>query len=62
MENIIIIAILFIIIGAITLYLVREKRKGTKCIGCPYAKQCGSHCNGECGQSTIQCNCGCNSK
>lgn len=51
MENIIITAILIIIIGAIVLHIVRAKKAGTKCIGCPYAKQCGSHCNGSCNQS-----------
>ena len=27
-------------------YIVREKRKGTKCIGCPYAGEC-SRCPGK---------------
>ncbi len=45
MENIIIGAILVTIIGAIVFYLVRAKRRGQKCIGCPYAKQCGGKCN-----------------
>ncbi len=46
MENYIIIAILALIIGAIVLYLVRAKKRGQKCIGCPYAKQCGGSCCG----------------
>ena len=25
---------------AIVFYIRREKKRGTKCIGCPYAKQC----------------------
>lgn len=49
MENLIAAGILIAVIGAIVFYLVREKKKGRKCIGCPYAKQCGSHCNGGCG-------------
>lgn len=32
------------IIGAIIYYLVRAKRRGEKCIGCPYAKMCGGKC------------------
>ena len=46
MENYIIVAILALIIGAIVFYLVRAKKRGQKCIGCPYAKQCGGGCCG----------------
>ena len=51
MENFVVAGILIVLIGFIILYLVREKKKGRKCIGCPYAKQCDSHgyCNGGCG-------------
>lgn len=41
MANWIIVGILLVIIGAAGIYLVRAKRKGEKCIGCP---ACG-HCN-----------------
>ena len=36
-------AVLFLVIR----YLVREKKKGSKCIGCPYAGECHkySSCN-----------------
>ena len=42
MENYIIIAIVLIIVGLAVAYIIREKKKGAKCIGCPYAKECGS--------------------
>ncbi len=45
MENYIIIAVLVVIIGAIIGYLVKKKKQGVKCIGCPYAKQCGGKCD-----------------
>ena len=45
MENIIIALIVAMIIAAITVYLVRAKRRGQKCIGCPYAKKCNGKCN-----------------
>ena len=45
MENIIVILILLAIASAIILYLVRAKKRGEKCIGCPYAKQCGNKCS-----------------
>ena len=40
MENVIIVAILLAIAGSIVVYLLRAKKRGKKCIGCPYAKQC----------------------
>ncbi len=43
-ENYIVIGIVALIIGAVVFYLVREKKKGAKCIGCPYAKECGNKC------------------
>lgn len=43
-EIIAIIAIVLIVGGAI-FYIVREKKKGRKCIGCPYADSCSSKCN-----------------
>ena len=46
-ENIIITVILAVIVAAIVFYLIRAKRKGQKCIGCPYAKQCGGNCNSQ---------------
>ncbi|MBQ8303930.1 MAG: FeoB-associated Cys-rich membrane protein [Clostridia bacterium] len=44
MENYIIIAVLVLIIGAAAFYLIRAKKSGAKCVGCPYAKQCGGNC------------------
>ncbi len=48
-ENIIIIGILLVIIGGAIAYIIQEKKKGAKCIGCPYCKECSkkdkSSCN-----------------
>ena len=44
MENLIIIAIVLIIVGLAAWYIIKEKKKGTKCIGCPYSKQCSGKC------------------
>ncbi len=46
MENLIIAAILLCIIGGIVFYLYRAKKRGETCIGCPYARKCGSKCSG----------------
>ncbi len=44
MENIIIIAIIVAIVGFAIFYVRKEKKKGKKCIGCPYGKSCGGNC------------------
>ena len=48
MTNIIVIAIVAIIIGAAVWYIVKEKKQGSKCIGCPNSKVCSakSCCSG----------------
>ncbi len=46
MENIIILLIVIAIAAGIIFYLVRAKKKGQSCIGCPYAKQCSGKCGG----------------
>lgn len=48
MENAIVVLILIAIAAGIIWYLIRAKKRGETCIGCPYAKQCGSKCNGGC--------------
>ena len=48
METLIVILILLLIAAAIIGYLVRAKKRGQTCIGCPYAKQCGGKCSGSC--------------
>ena len=45
MKNAILIIILAVIAIAIVLYLLKAKKQGQKCIGCPYAKECGGKCN-----------------
>ena len=47
MENILIIAVVLAIVGLAVGYVIRAKKRGAKCVGCP---------EGSCGS----CNCGCN--
>lgn len=42
------IAAIVLIVGAATLYIIRAKKRGEKCVGCPYAKSCGGKCDGGC--------------
>lgn len=46
MTNIIVAIVLVAIIGLAIAYIIRAMKKGTKCIGCPYAGNCGKEeCN-----------------
>lgn len=56
MIDVVLVLILLLIIGAAVAYIVRAKKKGAKCIGCPASGACaaknggGSPCH--CGNST----------
>lgn len=46
MENIIVIGLIVVILGLAIVYIVKSKKSGKKCIGCPYAKNCSKNsCN-----------------
>lgn len=49
MANIIIVAVLTIIIGAAAGYVIKAKRSGKKCIGCP-GGSCSGCCSYGCGE------------
>jgi hypothetical protein len=45
-----VLAVIVAILGCVIFYICRAKKKGVKCIGCPYAKECSGKCgchNGE---------------
>jgi hypothetical protein len=50
MENIIIIAVLALILGGAAAYIIKAKKSGKKCIGCPSGGSCGGSCCG-CGKT-----------
>lgn len=52
MVDFIVVALLFIAIGAALVYLVKAKKNGAKCIGCPAGTECA---HGGCGG--CRCNC-----
>ena len=37
----IIIGVIIVIVGGAIAYIVKKKKGGAKCIGCPYAGECG---------------------
>lgn len=45
MKDIIIISALLLIVFLAAFYIYRSKKKGKKCIGCPYAESCGGGCS-----------------
>lgn len=56
MTNLIVAGVLLIIVGAAIWYIVKSKKNGVKCIGCP----AGGKCSGNCGEDS-DCGCGCHS-
>ncbi|MBQ3124231.1 MAG: FeoB-associated Cys-rich membrane protein [Clostridia bacterium] len=42
MANIIVLAIIVVAVGLAIWYIVKAKRSGKKCIGCPYSDSCTS--------------------
>ena len=60
--DIIIILIIAVILGATIAYIVRAKKKGTKCIGCPAGDCCAMKSkqkNDPSASSKSGCGCGC---
>ena len=45
MENLIIVLIVAVIVVGIVVYLIKSKKSGKACTGCPYSKQCSGNCN-----------------
>ena len=45
MVNLIAIVAVAVIVGLAAGYVYKEKKRGTKCIGCPYGAGCGGNCS-----------------
>lgn len=60
MENIIIGAVIVVIVGAAVAYIIKSKKSGAKCIGCPAAGNCSANkgqnggCTCGCGENTTK--------
>ena len=48
-----VIGVIMLVIGAAVAYIIKAKKSGKKCIGCPYSDSCGKSggCNCVCGTS-----------
>ncbi len=51
MEDILVLVILAVVLVAAIIYVVRAKKKGVKCVGCPHANTCGKN------TENVSCNC-----
>ncbi len=40
MEKLLVILAVVIIVGGALSYIIKQKKKGRKCIGCPYSSEC----------------------
>lgn len=49
--DIIVIISIVLIIGAAVAYIIFAKRRGARCIGCPYAKSCRGGCCSDRGEN-----------
>ena len=47
MENYIIIGIILIVVGLAVAYIIKAKKNGKKCIGCPHGASCTGKKDGE---------------
>lgn len=56
MADIILAGILLIVIAIATAYIIKAKKNGVKCIGCPAAGQCAAKKG-----CSLECSCGCSS-
>ena len=47
--DIITVAVIVLILALAAVYVIRAKKKGKKCIGCPTSGHCDGCCSGNCG-------------
>lgn len=59
METLITAVVLLAIVGLATWYVIRARKRGVKCIGCPDGAKCGS--GGGCGSCSGGCSGNCSS-
>lgn len=48
MKNLIIVAIVLLVVILAVVYILREKKKGKNCVGCPDSEACPFSGNGGC--------------
>lgn len=61
MADLIVIAVVALCVGCAVRYIIKAKKSGVKCIGCPAAGTCSGHHGhqgGSAGPSGCSCGCG----
>lgn len=48
MANVILICVIALILSGAITYIVKAKKAGVKCIGCPAGGTCSGSCSGSC--------------
>ena len=62
MDNFIIVAVIAVIVGAALAYVIKAKKSGAKCIGCPDSKTCASKNASSCCLGNCNCCSSCSSQ
>ena len=44
-TDIVVLLVIAFAVGGAILYILRAKKSGQKCVGCPYSKECGNNCS-----------------
>lgn len=47
MTDFIVILVVILIVGVAVAYIIKAKKAGVKCIGCPFEQSCSSQANAE---------------
>ena len=55
MADVIVLGIVLLVVGAALTYVIKEKKKGSVCIGCSSAGTCAHAKNGGCGGCSGSC-------
>ena len=57
LDEIIAVAVIVLVVGGAIAYIIKEKKSGKKCIGCPYSSSCSSKSGSSCGGCNGSCTC-----
>ena len=56
MTDFLILALVALAVGLAGYYILRQKKKGSPCIGCPYSASCGGGCCSQAKNSNTKSN------
>ncbi|MBO5930845.1 MAG: FeoB-associated Cys-rich membrane protein [Clostridia bacterium] len=46
-TDMVVLLVILLAVGGAILYIIRAKKNGQKCVGCPYSKECSGNCSCE---------------